>query len=186
MNPPDPPPRHNLPARFIVERHGRRAAPVTYEELSALIESEDITDAVIYRIHRVDADGRMELVGVRPAELARPDCLLLAFPEVRDARAEFDRLVAAARSAPPPCQVKLQLRRLDERDPPHVVALLFPAVCDSAVGHWLQSLGHRLEDFTDGGPEAWQDYAAAPDPIILETRLPLPQSRSRPPSEPRP
>ena len=168
---PDP---ASLVGRFVVVAGGIRHTGITFDELTALLnraESSDPADEIIiHRIHRVYDDGKMELVGTEKSALVGTDCLLLPFAQVRDARAEFERLKTTALESPPPCRIHLALKKISDVQPPHVVGLVFPVVCSDAIRHWLNRTRAERVEYADGGATALERFEAG-GPAIVEATL---------------
>ncbi len=157
--------------RFIVIRNGQRTTGLAHHQVVALIESSDGADLTIYHIHRVDEAGRLELVGVEPAELTATSVFVLSFGSVQDARRQYDRLEEAARRAPPPCRVGLQLRRVQEAGASHQVGLACPAVCADSILHWLQAAGVEAADLSQLDSDAHAAHGSTAEPVVRQVEL---------------
>jgi hypothetical protein len=152
---------------FVVDFEGGRQVGLTAHDVAALVEGADGENAKIYRIHRLDEAGRMELVGISRGMFLAQDCLIFSRRQHADARADFEALRAAAAESLPPCRIELQLAEAPSLVLPHVVVLVFCAACVEGVGHWLGGLGLQPGDRADGGPAAWQAYLEA-GPRVIE------------------
>lgn len=170
MNTP-PSDRVSLVGRFIIEAGGVRRTGLTATETARFLNENPDDSAVIYRIHRVTEDGRMELVGVPPRLFQAEDGLLFRRREADAARADFDALCGAALETPPPCRVRVQLMEDAGAPHAHVLAVIFPTPCMESVGHWLQHCRLRLGDDVEAGVAALQAYLTASPRIVKEQLL---------------
>lgn len=161
---------HPRVGRFVVELGSERRTGLAAHEVVALLKSPQGRDAAIYRIHRVDDAGRLELIGVQQSLFSREDCLLFTRSEPAGAREDFQAIRSLASEMPPPCRAEVQLADVPERTPPSVVALIFPAACTESLGHWLQQASRQPGDRAEGGSHALQAYRDA-GPRILESAV---------------
>jgi len=157
--------------RFIVIRAGQKSTGLAHHQVVGLIESSDGADLTIYHIHRVDEAGRLELVGVEPAELTATSVFALSFGSVQEARRQYDDLEEAARRSPPPCRVGLQLRRVQESGASHQVGLACPAVCADSILHWLQSAGVETSDLSQLDSDGHTGHGSAGEPAVRQVEL---------------
>ncbi len=171
MNHPGKPRGGAVVGSFVVEFEGGRQVGLAADEVLALVESVGGENAKIYRIHRLDEAGRMELVGVSPGLFTSQDCLIFSRRGAADARADYQAIRTAAAASLPPCRIELQLAETPSRVPPHVVAMIFPAAGSEGVGHWLGKTGLRPGDHADGGRAALQAYRDAGPRVIDQTTL---------------
>lgn len=142
----------------------------TGAEVTMLLQSEQHRSGQVYRIHRVQANGCIELQGVSGATFSRRDGMLFLRREAAAARVDFDHLLELGRQTPPPCHLQIELARLHEPEGFGVTAVLFPAESTHDVGRWLQSIGFAGGDAATGGVEEVDQYeASARD--VLERRL---------------
>lgn len=155
MTSPNVPNGAALVGRFIVEVPGERLTGLAAHEVSLLLEAPEGREAVIYRVHRVMDDGKMELIGVAPAAFQRLECIAYARREVRNARLDFDALEAHAAKSPPSCRIELRLVRNPDAELSAITALVFPAVCADAIGHWLTGVDRSLGDKLNAGSAAF-------------------------------
>ncbi|MBN2563909.1 MAG: hypothetical protein JXQ75_23590 [Phycisphaerae bacterium] len=162
-----------LVGRFVVKCRGQTMTGLAAHEVVAILDSPDGGDAAVYRIHRVEADGRMELVGVSKRLFQTQDCFIFPRNQAEDARADFEAVRSAAAEAPPPCAIEVQLAKVARMALPHVVVLVFPAACGEGVGHWLRRLGLRPGDHADGGVSALQAYRDAGPDVIEHVSIPV-------------
>jgi hypothetical protein len=165
---PTDPPLPRPTGRFVVDFGDQTATGLTAREVAELLESERNAHIKIYRIHRADADGRMELVGVDRARFELEDGFLFWRTDAETARADFDALRAAAAASPPPCRARVHLVRLPQAARSHLVALLYPAEYVNEMSEWLTRIGYHGGEVVEGGVSAASGYLAAPDAQVVE------------------
>jgi len=171
-NNPTPPPRLG---RFVVKFQDATQSNLTAEQVIELLDAQTERVQEIYRIHRIDARGRMELIGVSLAAFSRRDCLLFSRHQVKNAREDFDAILRLANETPPPCRIDIQFGHVKQPDPSHVVVLIFPAPCTESVGQWLYDAKLQFGDEADGSPAVLATYeGAAPQIVKRHTLDPAP------------
>jgi hypothetical protein len=171
MDTPDNPAPLSPLGRFIVKFRDATQANLSADQVIELLDAQAASIQEIFRIHRMDGRGRMELVGVSLADCRRRDCLLFSRNEVRNARKDFDDVLELASRTPPPCRVEVQLGHVDRPDPSHVVVLIFPAPCTESVGQWLTDAGLRLGDLADGSSAVLAAYEDAGPQVVKRHTL---------------
>ena len=154
--------------RFIVQIGGERHSGLSAHDVAALLASRPGIEPTIYRLHRIDEAGRSEMIGVTPARFTSDDCLMFLRNEPDAARADYREIRSAADRMPPPCRIELEFAEVPPFAPPHVVAMVFVAACDEAVGAWLNRTGLRPGDRADGGRVTLQAYRDA-RPRVIDT-----------------
>jgi hypothetical protein len=127
----------------------------TAEEIAMLLESEQYRDGKVYKIHRANPDGSLELRGLSRERFQFESGLFFYRSELPAARADHEALAGLARSRPPPCRAKLQLADFgplaaDERLR-FAVALIFPAEYEDEIGAWLADADYQGGDLAEGG-----------------------------------
>ncbi len=173
---PEPPPNDSLLGRFIVELPGERRVGLSFDEAALLRETPRGREAIVYRIHRISEDGRMELIGVSDAALRRSACFAYHRNEVREARLDFDGILEHARITPPPCRIELRLLREAPPQSASLVALKFPEVCADAVKVWLAAIGRSLGDPSAARPIALSDFDAERLQAVMKATIEPKQS----------
>ncbi len=143
---------------FVVDFGETTAVGYTAAEVAILMEADAYRHAKVYKIHRALADGTMELAGMAPERLGSEDALFFSRFDASRARADFEMLKGSAEREPAPVQAKLNLARIEAADPPHVVALIYPAEFDDAMAHWLSSIDYQGGDQVEGGISALNRY----------------------------
>jgi hypothetical protein len=157
----------SLMGRFVVEFKNQRVTGMAAEEIVAALEEDPGWNPLaIYQIRYVYDDGRMELIGVEDTAFARQGGILLHRAEVKEARARYEALLAAAREKPPPCRIELQMASGDGR---YTIAMLFPEICQDAVEHWARQAGVDHAAIEAAGPVARARYEeSGPDVVISD------------------
>lgn len=143
------------------------AVGYTADEVAVLLESEKYAEGKIYRIHRAQPDGTMELAGVPRERFNLEDGLLFWRQQVRDARSDFEALKHGAEGTAPPCRMKLQLAKLEGAHPGYLTALIFPAEFTHDVADWLLDITFEGGDVVEGGPSQVSAYYQD-QPLIID------------------
>lgn len=127
----------------------------TAEEIAMLLESERYRDGKVYKIHRANPDGSLELRSLSRERFQLESGLFFYRSELPAARADFESFAALARSRPPPCRAKLQLADFGPAaaDEGHrfALALIFPAEYEDEIGAWLSEADYQGGDLAEGG-----------------------------------
>lgn len=169
----EPPPTNPAPlmGRFVVKVAGTTYTGLAAHEVAELLAGESGVPVEVFRIHRVDEVGRMELAGVAPAAFEQRDGMFFWRRRVDEARGDYDALIDFAGHMPPPCRIEMCLARVTEPAMPHVVVLVFPQACCESVGAWLGGCPSRLGDEVNGSPAALADYEGAVTDVVLRRTL---------------
>lgn len=160
-----------LVGRFIVESGHQRDIGLTVSQVQTLLAENKESDVTIYRINRVDAAGRMELVGVSALQFSTPEGLVFTRHTESAARADYEAILAASRRRPPPGPIEMELAEIMSGTPVYAVTLIFPAAMAEAVGHWLQNCGLRPGEQVNGGLGALPRYRSSLGHLIEQTML---------------
>lgn len=160
-----------LLGRFVVKFKDMIHTGLAAHEVQGLLADNANDVLEILRIHRVTDDGHLELVGVSRLDFEQRDCLLFSRHEVKDTRRDFDSIVQFSVEAPPPCRIEIQFGHVNTFSPPHVVVLIFPTVCNEAVGQWLIASGLHPGDHADGSPAVLSTYEKASPQVVKQTVL---------------
>ncbi|MCB9850074.1 MAG: hypothetical protein H6817_05155 [Phycisphaerales bacterium] len=123
-------------------------------EVVTLLSIDAYRDAPVFRIHRVDDTGRVELIGVTVADLAGDDVLLFVNSDAEHAGTQFSTLRQLANADPLPIPVRAELIDLPGLSAPHAVCLLYPRHANTMVSDWLLRVGFDGGDQVLGGQEA--------------------------------
>lgn len=169
-----PPNPQRLQGRFVVEFSGSRDTGLTAEAIREHLSDPEWGALGIYKIHRVDEKGQLELVGVEDEDFDDDGGIFLTAADVKGARAGYERLIEYARQLPPPCRIALHMARLGSGDQrQYVVALELPAICLDSTGRWLDIASPEGLNRGERGVEALTTYQTRqPDIIIRDTLLP--------------
>lgn len=124
----------------------------TAEEVAVLLESERYRGARVYRLHRLLADGTVELKGVSPRRFEVESAFVFCSRDADRARTDFDDLKALAEGDPPPCRARLLYGGLGYQPAlPWVAALLYPAEYEDDVSAWLLKHDYQGGESVDAG-----------------------------------
>ncbi|MBK8270131.1 MAG: hypothetical protein IPK83_18275 [Planctomycetes bacterium] len=160
-----------LPGRFVVKSQNETTTGLAAHEVLELIETGNAENANLFRIHRVNPDNSLELVGVSIDALRRSDALIFVEPDVAAARLDYDALCAAAAHRPPPCRIDLSLAHVKEENSAHAVVLVFPFACSESVGQWLVAVDLKTAARVETSPTRLADFQSSNSQNILSTTL---------------
>jgi len=133
----------------------------TAEEIGILLSSPLHAGGTVYRVHRADEAGRIELQGMQAEHLDREEGLLFTFDDEPGARADYVALTRRAEADPLPCPAKLMLAELEAGGPAFAVVLSYPAFAAAAVSAWLSQATFEGGRSVDGGVAALTRFHAA-------------------------
>jgi hypothetical protein len=150
---------------FLYDFGSHVSVGYTAEEIRVLKGTPEHADGTAYRIHRVDQAGRFELQGVGDELLGRQTGMSFSYHDEADARADYDRLRAAAEAAPLRHSAQLCLVRLHEGGMGAAVVLSYPLHASASVSAWL------AQATFDGGVTAIS-RASVPQAVIDRCELP--------------
>jgi hypothetical protein len=164
-----PPAVSPLVGNFILRTTSISHTGLAAHDAAELLRRADAESAQVYRIHRIDEAGNMELVGVERSSFDRELALQQRFAAAAEARRVFDGLEAAAGTHPPPGRVRLLIfhDRPDRR--PFVVALIHCEACGPAVADWMGRAAPLLGRFE--GPSPAGGFPAPEMQIIRQATL---------------
>ena len=146
----------NYVSLYIVDFGENCGVGFTAQEVAELLESEKYKDAKIYKIHKAYPDGKLELKGVRSEIFQLEAGMFFDGSSLETCRGDFERLVALAVAAAPPCRAKVHLAKYaDDR---FVVALIYPAEYDDEISDWLLAGRYKTAGAVQGGTKAVQRY----------------------------
>jgi hypothetical protein len=130
------------------------AVGYTFDEVAIVLAEQAYCECPVYRIHRIDAAGRVELAGISARDLAGDECMIFASRDAAQASGDFAALRRLAAEDPLPCGVRIELIDLADLDPPHAVCLLYTKSASTMVAEWLLRAGFGGGDQVIGGAEA--------------------------------
>jgi len=157
--------------QFVLIVENQRHEGLAVDEALALMEKADGVALELYRIHRVAEDGRLELVGMAVEALTKRDCMVFMRQQREAAEADYQALSGYAVKTPPPCKIEMQLAHAPTLQPQHLVLLIFPTACQSAVGSWLAAADFEPGDTADGSPAVLKAIESAIKQITLTKYL---------------
>jgi hypothetical protein len=149
------------------------AVGYTAEEIAVLLESEAYAGGRVYRIHRIQPDGSMELRGVSPERFRLESGMFFWRSGREAAEADFRGLLMAAQRTVPPCRAVLQVvERIGVQETcPFATALIFPAEYEDDVAAWLAQMDYRGGDLAEGGPSHVSNFYALERRVLAEQQL---------------
>jgi len=128
------------------------AVGYTAEELAIVLESERYAQARVYKIHRLQPDGTVELRGVSRRRFDVESAFCFCSREPGRAEKDFAELKALAEQWPLPCKARLLWGELGYQPMfPWVVALLYPAEYEDELSAWLIERNYRGGECVDAG-----------------------------------
>jgi hypothetical protein len=143
---------------YVVDFGDHCGVGFTAEEVTELLESERFADVQIYKVHRANPDGTMELAGISKQTFQLEAGMFFYANEEQDARADFERLTAWADEYLPPARCKVHLANHGDS---YVTALIYPAEFDDAFSGWLLDANYRTAGQVEGGAGAAGRYYEA-------------------------
>jgi hypothetical protein len=151
---------------FVVDFGDHCGVGFVAEEVAELLESKEFADVQVYKIHRANPDGTMELKGINKETFQLEAGMFFHANDEQTARADFERLTAWADENLPPARCKVHLANNGDS---FVTALIYPAEFDDAFSSWLLDGNYRTAGQIEGGTGAAQRYYDA-GPNILERK----------------
>lgn len=124
----------------------------TAEEVAVLLEQQRYAAARVYKVHRMHADGTVELKGVAPERFQGESAFAFCSRDEATARRGFDDLAALAETHPLPCRARLLFGALGYGPTfPWVTALLYPAEYEDELSAYLLAHDVRAGETVDAG-----------------------------------
>ena len=124
----------------------------TAEEVAMVLESERYAQARVYKIHRVLANGQVELRGVSPRRFEVESAFVFCSREAERAQRDFEELRRLAESDPLPCRARILWGELGYRPAfPWVAALLYPAENEDELSVWLLKHDYQGGETVEAG-----------------------------------
>jgi hypothetical protein len=157
---------------YVVDFGDHCGVGFTAEEIAKLLESKEFADVQVYKIHRANPDGIMELKGINKEIFQLEVGMFFYANQEQTARADFERLTAWADEHLPPARCKVHLANNGDS---YVTALIYPAEFDDAFSRWLLDGNYRTAGQVEGGTGATQRYYDAV-PKVLERKQLWPAS----------
>lgn len=157
---------------FVYDFGDHISVGYTAEEINTLQSSPRHRGGAVYRVHRADEAGRLELQGMQAERLDRQEGLIFTFGDEPRARRDYATLHRGAQADPLPCPTKLLLARLEATGPAFAVALTYPAYASGPVSTWLSRLGFEGGDSATGGAAALARFRTAGTATLDSCDLP--------------
>ena len=157
---------------YVVDFGDHCGVGFTAEEVAELLESEQFADIHIYKVHRANPDGTMELTGVSHQTFQLEAGMFFYAADEETARGDFQRLVTWARQQLPPARCKVHLAQTGEA---YLTVLIFPAEYDDAFSQWLLDGDYRTCGQIECSTSAVQRYYDA-EPTVIERQQLWPAS----------
>ena len=138
------------------------------DEVAELLESEQFANVQVYKVHRANPDGTMELKGVNKETFQLEAGMFFHAADETTARADFQRLTAWADKQLPPARCKVQLANTGDT---FMTALIYPAEFDDAFSQWLLDGNYRTTGQVEAGTGAVKRYYDAAANILDRKQL---------------
>ena len=153
---------------YVVDFGDHCGVGFTAEEVIELLESEQFADVQIYKVHRANPDGTMELAGISKQTFQLEAGVFFYAADEATAKADFQRLNTWADEHLPPARCKVHLANHGDS---YVTALIYPAEFDDAFSGWLLDGNYRTAGQVEGGTGAAQRYYDAAADILERKNL---------------
>jgi len=153
---------------YVVDFGDHCGVGFTAEEVAELLESEQFADVQVYKVHRANPDGTMELKGVAKETFQLEAGMFFYAADEATARADFQRLAAWADEQLPPARCKVHLANTGNV---YLTALIYPAEFDDAFSRWLLDANYRTDGQVEGGTGAMQRYYDAAPNVLDRKQL---------------
>ena len=153
---------------YVVDFGDHCGVGFTAEEVAELFESEQFAEVQVYKVHRANPDGTMELKGVNKETFQLEAGMFFYAADEQAVRTDFERLTAWADEQLPPARCKVHLANTGAS---YVTALIYPAEFDDAFSRWLLDGDYRTAGQVEGGTGAAQRYYDAAAEILERKNL---------------
>ena len=157
---------------YVVDFGDHCGVGFTAEEVADLLESEQFSDVQIYKVHRANPNGTMELKGLSKETFQLEAGMFFYANDAETAQDDYQRLLAWSDEQLPPARSKVDLASNGDS---YVTALVYPAEFDDAFSRWLLDGNYRTAGQVEGGTSATQRYYDAV-PEVLERKQLWPAS----------
>ena len=153
---------------YVVDFGDHCGVGFTAEEVAELLESEQFSDAQIYKVHRANPDGTMELKGLSKETFQLEAGMFFYANDAETAQDDYQRLLAWSDEQLPPARSKVDLASNGDS---YVTALVYPAEFDDAFSRWLLDGNYRTAGQVEGGTRATQRYYDAVPEVMERKQL---------------
>ena len=157
---------------YVVDFGDHCGVGFTAEEVAELLEGERFADVQVYKVHRANPDGTMELKGVPQQTFQLETGMFFYAGNETTGRADFERLAAWADQQLPPARCKVQLANVAGSI---VTALIYPAEYNDQFSQWLIDGDYRTSGQVQAGPSIVKYYHEI-KPDILDRKQLWPSS----------
>jgi len=154
---------------YIIDFGATCGVGYTAEEVACLLETEQYSVAKVYKIHRAQPDGSMELAGVPRERFFLESGMFFGCRDQKNGQTDYQKLLAWSKKEQPPCRAKLQLAQY-ANDPP-VIALIYPAEYEQEIGYWLRDSGFMGSGPVDAGVSQVQRFYQQGYEILAREQL---------------
>jgi hypothetical protein len=153
---------------YVVDFGDRCGVGFAAEEIAELLESEQFSDVQVYKVHRANPDGTMELKGIKKETFQLEAGMFFYAKDAETAQGDYQRLMAWSDKQLPPARCKAHLANNEDS---YVTALIYPAEFDDAFSKWLLDGNYRTTGQVEGGTRAAQRYYVANWDVIDRKQL---------------
>jgi len=121
---------------YIIDFGEQCSIGYTAAEVALLLESEKYADVKVYKIHRAQPDGTLELRGTSRESFFQESGMFFHYHREETGDNQFQALLDWSRQQPPPCRTALQLVKRSDNE--FLLALIYPAEYEQEVGEWIR------------------------------------------------
>jgi hypothetical protein len=154
---------------YIIDFGDHSGVGYTADETAELLESEQHSEAKVYKIDRAYPDGRMELHGVTRDRFLAESGMFFHGRDEASAKRDYQQILDWSRRQPPPCRTKLQLAGTGGQAV--LLALIYPAENEQEISEWLRDSGFRGDGPVDAGISQVSRYYQAGYDILAREQL---------------
>jgi len=154
---------------YVIDFGDQCAIGYTAEEVAILFDSEQLTHAKAYKIHRAQPDGTMDLRGITRTRFNLESGMFFHCHDQPIGQKYFQQLNDDYTEHPPPCRCQLQLAQTPQNQT--LITLIYPAEYDDEMGRWLQDLNFNPPGSVDAGISQVTNYYSADCQILQKQQL---------------
>ena len=154
---------------YVIDFQGQCGIGYVAEEVATLLESERFAEVKVYKIHRAQPDGTMELAGVSREKFVLESGMFFHCRDENSGRRDFQALCDWSKKQLPPCRAKLHLTQSDNNL--LLMALIYPAEYEQEIGQWIGDSGFCGSGPVDAGASQVQKYYQAEYHILEKHQL---------------
>jgi hypothetical protein len=156
---------------YVVDFGNQTAVGYTAREVELLLDHEAYRHCRVYKIHRAQPDGTLELKGVDHKRFLLEEGLFFHRQDEAAARADFQELRRLAEEVTPPCRAKLRLARLEADQPGFVTVLIYPSEYSDEISRWLLDAEYAGGDYAEGGASHVTDFYQTAHTILAAHQI---------------